>query len=250
MENFWPQKIDFRDLIINAFWSFIAWFIWSIFMFLIIFLLSWFLDLWNNFSSDISSLDTSSIFPIILSVIAFIWTSITIYLTYFMLNKTHWEKYKKNTVIFWQLAFFWILVYIFMTPIYIYLWLESYENIIYIFLLHSFILSFWSHLIIEILNNYRYILLWFYSSFIALFFSSIFIVNIFLSFSSSYAKLVSLVLLLPVLNFSMTFFKQVFENLYYFYYKYTSLDQIWDIFTKIEFEEEEKMALEEEKNLI
>jgi len=219
-------------------------------MLLIIFLLSSFLDIQNKFLDKTSSLDTTNIFPIILSIIAFIWTSITIYLTYFMLNKTYETKYKKNIVIFWQLAFFWILVYIFITPIYIYLWLESYENIIYVFLIHSFILSFWSHLIIEILNNYRYVLLWFYSSFIALFFSAIFVLSLFSNFSSSYAKLVSLVLLLPVLNFSMTFFKQVFENLYYFYYKYTSLDQIWDIFTKIEFEEEEKMALEEEKNLI
>jgi len=250
MENFWPQKIDFRDILINSFWSFIAWFIWSISMFLIIFLLSWFLNIWNKFSSDSVWLDTSSAFPIILSVIAFIWTSISIYLTYFMLNKTYESKYKKNVVIFWQLAFFWILVYIFMTPIYIYLWLENYNNIIYVFLIHSFILSFWSNLIIEILNNYRYVLLWFYSSFIALFFSSVFILFLFSSFSNSYAKLISLVLLLPILNFSMTFFKQIFENLYYLYYKNTNLDQIGDIFTKIEFEEEEKMTLEEEKNLI
>jgi len=48
----------------------------------------------------------------------------------------------------------------------------------------------------------------------------------------------------------MTFFKQLFELLYFYYYKYTTLDSLWDIFRTIEIEEKEKQREEEEKNML
>jgi hypothetical protein len=60
--------------------------------------------------------------------------------------------------------------------------------------------------------------------------------------------LISLVLLLAVINFTITFSKQLFELAYYHYYKYTNLDQLGDIFYQIEMEEKEKLRDEEDKN--
>jgi hypothetical protein len=166
------------------------------------------------------------------------------------LNVTSPEKYKKNVVIVGQIAFFAVLVYFFIAPIYIFEWLKDYDNIMYIFLFHVLILSFWTSIIIEILNNYRYVLLWLYWSFIGLFFSAIITLFVFTSFSWGYAKLILLVILLPVINFLMTFFKQTFELIYFHYNRYTNLDQLWDIFHTIENEEKELLREEEQKNSI
>ena len=73
---------------------------------------------------------------------------------------------------------------------------------------------------------------------------------IFTSFSGWTAKLFSLVVLLPIINFTITFFKQIFELIYYKYHLATNQDQLWDIFYQIEMDEKEALRLEEEKNLI
>jgi hypothetical protein len=59
-----------------------------------------------------------------------------------------------------------------------------------------------------------------------------------------------LMVLLPLSNFIIVFLKQIFELIYYYYYKFTSLDPLGDIFYQIEIDEERKMREEEEKNLI
>jgi hypothetical protein len=42
------------------------------------------------------------------------------FLTYFILSLTNPEKYKKSLVIYGQIAFFTVLVYLFVTPVYIF----------------------------------------------------------------------------------------------------------------------------------
>jgi hypothetical protein len=56
-------------------------------------------------------------------------------------------------------------------------------------------------------------------------------------FSSRYAKLLSLLLILPLINWLIIFFKWLFEMIYYKYYMLTSRDPLWDIFRQIEQEE-------------
>jgi uncharacterized protein YacL len=119
-----------------------------------------------------------------------------------------------------------------------------------IFLFHTIIVTFATSIILEILNNYRYILIGIYGSFIGLFISIIVTMIIFSSFTSWFAKLISLVMLLPIINFTTTFFKQIFEFGYFYYNKYTNQDQLWDIFYQIEMEEKELLREEEEKNSI
>ena len=248
--QFWPQKIDLPDIMINSLWSLIAWVVWSTIILVITFLLGNSIDIPWNFKSSEAWLWTSSVFPLILSIITFVWTTTTMYLTYKMLNLTSELRYKKNIVITWQIALFALITYLFITPVYIYSWVIKYEYIMYVFLVHTLIVTFWTSILLEVLNNYRHVLIWIYWSFIWLFVSMIISVLIFTSFSSWAAKLISLVLLLPLINFCTTFFKQLFELVYYYYFKYTNLDPLWDIFYLIESEEKELLKEEEEKNTI
>jgi len=249
--SFWPRKITIQDIWVNAIWSLIAGFLWSLLILAITFFSSWALNITDTFSNArMIKWDTSSIFPLILSLITFFWTGITMFVTYFILNMVSPERYKKSLIILWQISFFWVLTYALITPIYIFLGIKSYDYIMYVFILHTLIVSFWTSIILEIMNNYRHILIWIYWSFIWLFFASSLSMLIFFSFSEWTAKLFSLVIILPIINFSITFFKQIFEIIYYKYHLATNKDQLWDIFYQIEMSEKEDLRLEEEKNLI
>ncbi len=247
---YWPKKQDFQDILISSLWALITWIIWSLIIIIISFSLSSVFDIRWAFQSTKMWIKTSAIFPLIISIITLVWTSITAFLTYYILNLTSPEKYKKNLVIFWQIAFFQIFTYILITPIYIYTGIVSYDYIIITYLVHILLLIFGINLILDLLNNYRYILVWIYGSFLWLFISTGITIIFFNIFSDWYAKLISLIIILPLVNFLSIFFKQLFELAYYKYYKYTSLDQIWDIFFQIELEEKEQLRELEEKNTI
>lgn len=237
----WPNKITIKEILINSLWSFIAWFVGSILILLMIFASSKFINMPLSTELAINWINNSLMFPILLSLITFIWTSITVFLTYYILNLTSPEKYKKNLTILWQISFFWIFLYVCLAPVYFYIWTVNYSEIINIFLIHIILLTFWNSIILEVLNNYRYVLIWIYWSFMWLLISSIFTVFISISFSIWWFwRLVLLISLLPVVNFLITFFKQFFELMYYHYNKFTNLDQLWDIFYQIEIEEKEK----------
>lgn len=248
--DFWPRKLTFQNITINSLWSLIAGFVWSILILIITIVLSNALPILDNFQTSNLWYKTTAIFPIVLSIITLIWTTTTIILTYIIANFTNSERYKKNIVILWQITFFAILTYLFITPIYIYAWLQQYDYIMIIFLFHTLIVVFWTSIILELLNNYRYVLIWVYWSFIWLFISIIITFFVFNSFTTWFAKLVSLIVLLPIINFTTTFFKQLFEFTYYYYNKFTNQDPLWDIFYQVEMEENELLKLEEEKNSV
>lgn len=147
-------------------------------------------------------------------------------LTCFILNLTNPERYKKNAIVYGQIAFFGILTYAFITPVYIYTGLLAYENILFIFMFHCIILAFGTSIILEVLNNYRYILTGIYGSFVGLFLTSMITLAIFNSFTAGQAKLISLLVLFPIINASIVLFKQIFEFGYYKYHKMTNLDQL------------------------
>ena len=119
-----------------------------------------------------------------------------------------------------------------------------------VFILHSIILTFGTSIIIEVLSNYRYILTGIYGSFVGIFITGILTMTLFSSFSSGYAKLLSLLVILPLVNTCMILWKQLFEFAYYYYNQYTNLDQLGDIFYQIELEEKELLKEEEEKNAL
>lgn len=245
---FWPRKVSFSEIWINSLWAFVSWIIWTIIIFILIFVSSSLIDVPWSFNKASAWMATNPIFPFMLSLIAFISTSVSIFSTYFFLTKTDPSKYKSLTISYSQLAFFIVLTYIFLTPIYIYAGLQSYDNIMYVFLAHILVLAFWTHIIAEILNNYKYVLLWIYWSFVWLFSSILLSILIFSNFSSGFAKLIAMLIILPIVNTLIMFCKQLFEMWYYKYHKYTWLDQLWDIFNQIKQEEDEEFREAEALN--
>ena len=248
--SFWPKQLKFNEILINSVWSLIAWAIWSIVIVIITFAISSVINIPLEFNNATKWISTSAFFPLILSIITLIWTTITVFLTYFIINLTDSERYKRNIIILGQITFFAVITYLFVTPAYLYAWFKDVDYILYVFLFHSIIVIFWTSILLEILNNYRYILTWIYWSFIWMFTSIIITILIFSFFDDWVGKLIVLVLMLPLINCMVTFFKQIFEYFYFFYYRYTNLDKLWDIFYQIELEEKELLKEEEEKNSI
>lgn len=205
------KKDNLQDILVNALWSLIAWVAWSTIILVISFFISDFVNIPSTLKEAQIWAKTSSIFPLLLSIITLIWTTITIFLTYYILHLTSPNKYKKNHIIFWQITFFNFIIYLLITPIYIITWLKSYDNIMIVYLFHIIILTFWIHIILEVLNNYRHVLIWLYWNFLWLFVSILTTIWIFSSFSSGYAKLISLLVLLPIINFTITFFNNYFD---------------------------------------
>lgn len=248
--TFGPQKISIADIALNSLWAMISGFIGSILILIIVFATSSSLDVPGTYEQASLWWATNSMFPFILSFVTFISTMVTLVLSSVLLNMTSPERYKLNIVSYGQLAFLGILTYLCMTPIYIFMGLSSYENIMIVFIIHCTILAFWSSLLLEILNNYRYILIWFYGSFVGLFFTSILTLMLFSSMESWYVKLLSMLVMLPLINTTLVFFKWLFEIIYFHYNRITNLDGLWDIFYQIEQEEKENLRQEEEKNSI
>ena len=248
-EVFWPKSLNLKDVWMNALGALIAWIVWSILILMIVIWL-WAVDIdikWT-FDNAVSGIAMDSMFPFMLSIIMFVSSYIVVIITYLFLNYIQEEKFKKNSMIFGQLSFFSLIVYIFLTPLY--LRATSPNELIYTFVFHSTILIFWINLIFELLNNYRYILIWFYGSFIGLFLSTLITISIFDWVDSSYAKLILLLVLLPMVNTFMMFFKWLFELVYYKYHKATWYDQLGDIFHQIQIEEEEELREAEEESRI
>jgi len=248
-EVFWPKPVNLKDVWMNALGALIAWIVWSILILMIVVWL-WAVDMdikWT-FDNAVSGVAMDSMFPFMLSIIMFVSSYIVVIITYLFLNYIQEEKFKKNSMIFGQLSFFSLIVYIFLTPLY--LKATTPNELIYTFVFHSTILIFWINLIFELLNNYRYILIWFYGSFIGLFLSTLITISIFDWVDSSYAKLILLLVLLPMVNTFMMFFKWLFELVYYKYHKATWYDQLGDIFHQIQIEEEEELREAEEESRI
>ena len=249
--SFWPQKIELKEVWINSLGAAIAWIVWSIILFLIVVSISKFINIMDWFQAlQAGAWKTNIIFPLVLSAIAFIAISFTIFVTYFFLYFANPDRYRKSFVIFGQIAFFTFLSYLFFVPAYIYAGSIDYNYIIIVFLLHAILVIFWANLIIEILNNYRYILVSLYWSFIGLYLTFIIISLVFFNIEQNSAKLIALLFLLPLINLLQVFFKSLFDFLYFHYNRLTNLDQVWDIFYQIELEEKEALKEEEEKNSI
>lgn len=235
---FWPRKIWIIDILMHSAWGFTAWFIWSVLLLFIVLSFWWLIDLPSKiWQVSFTMWWNSPIFPFALSFITFIVSIIVVLLTYYFLTIIDQEKYKKTIIHFSQLAIFSIIIYILFITIYVVVGINNYDYIMYVFIFHILILTFWSILILELLNNYRYILLWVYSSFFGFWIASILILFIFSMFWTSYAKLLSLLLMLPLSVWLLLFFKWLFEFLYYKYFIITWKDQLWDIFEQIKQEE-------------
>ena len=245
---FGPKNTSFQEVLVTALWGLVAGTIWSLFILLVMFLFGNYFNITSNLSTNDLTNSTNSIFPLILSLVSLFWISITLFLTYFFLTLINEDRFKKNRIITGQIAFFSLMAYIFFTPIYIYAGIMSYSNIMLVFLGHALLVTFGANIIMEVLNNYRYVLIGIYGSFVWLFISGIITILIFSSFSPGFARLVSLLFLLPLINSSIILCKGIFELAYLKYQRSTNMDQLWDIFYQIEMEEKENIRQEQIAN--
>ncbi|GEM_PF-775349 len=246
--SFGPKRTSLQDIALSSLGGMISGLIASIIILIIVFGSSSIISIPGTFEQARLGLGTNGMFPFILSFITFIATTVMILLTYKLFQMIHPEKYKKSLITYGQISFFGIFTYIFFTPVYITTGLQSYDNIMIVFIVHSMVLAFGTSILIELLNNYRYILMGIYGSFVGLFVTAMITLSIFSGFSGGYAKLISLLVLLPIINTCIILFKELFEFLYYKYNQFTNLDQLGDIFHQIEEEEKELLREEEEKN--
>lgn len=245
--NYWPKKANIIDVIISSAWTMMSWFIGSIFLVIIVFFITNIMDLPTNTTIwDLNLKLNNPLLPFVLSLVTFIITVVTSFINYYFLNQTESHKYKKSSVHFYNILLFLIIIYVLFAPIYVYFWVSNYENIIFVFIAHIVIVTFWEILLLELLNNYRYILIWFYWSFVWLILTSLISYSIFQLFNSWYARLLSLLIIMPLVNWLIVFVKWLFEILYYKYFKWSWNDNLWDIFKQIENEE----SLENRKNFI
>ncbi len=236
---FWPREITFKDILLNSAGVFISWTIWSFLMFFLVVLFSQIINLQAPFKENWLN-EISPIFPFVFSFIVFFSLIIVSNLSYLFLCLYDPLKYKKTIVHFGQTALLNVIIYIFILPLYVFAWRDNPQFLINIFIWHSIVNLFWIWILIEILNNYRYVLVWFFSGFVSLFLTTFVVYIIFSSFWDAYAKFLSLLFLLPLINILTFFFKNLFEFVYYKYYLLTWYDQLWDIFRQIEIEEEEE----------
>lgn len=237
-----PRPVYLKDILLNILWTFISWCIWSFLMFILVIIVSKFIDIQTPFKSMelwISQAVTP-VYPFIFSFIVSGSLILVWILTYIFLSLIDPLKFKKTIIHFSQIVLLFVLIYIFILPIYIFAWINDTKDLIMVFIFHSLVAFLWLGILIEILNNYRYILLGFFSSFVSLFLTSFVVYLTFSIFSDGYAKLLSLLFFLPLINISTLLFKQLAEFVYYKYYKLTGYDNLWDIFKQIEKEEIEE----------
>lgn len=183
----------------------IAGFIGSIIILLIVVVSSKIINIPATFeNARLAGGTTNPIFPFMLSFITFVATLVTQLIHTKLLAMIDGEKYTSNAEIYGQIGIFSIILYLCLTPIYIYLGMQNYDNIFIIFIAHVLLFGFGSSLILELLNNYRYILIGFYGNFIALCISSSIILLLFYSLSTGRAKLIVMLIIIPLALTLMT----------------------------------------------
>ena len=245
-----PKKIELSEIGLNAAGALVAGIAGWVSIFIIIYILWDLIDIsWDSVNRGIKQAG-SPLFPLLLSVVTLIGSSISSFLTMKIFSLTSPERYKQNSVISRQIGFFILFLYVLITPVYIWTGFIDYTNTMMVFLVHVLLLKFGISLILETMNNYRYVMIGIYGSFIGLMIAGICTVGIFSSFESGVARLISLVILIPIINVTMTLAKQLFELAYYKYYSYSGIDSLWDIFARIEQEEEEILREAEQENSI
>lgn len=229
-----PTKIDIASVGLSTLGSIAAGFLGGLFILLFTYVF-------------LGSLQASSIFPYILSLVGFFAILITVSLTFALNRLLFPAKYKEWSIVLGQIAILSIFFFILVSPLYVYVnWIEP-DFLIFVFLFHITINILATSLLSEILSSYRYVLLSIYGSFIGFFATSILSVVFFMNFSPSRNAIYSLIGVIIVVNFVITLFRLLFEFVYYKIYTKTGTDHLGDIFAQIENEEKEILAKAEKE---
>ena len=162
--HFTPHNIKISDIAIFTLWAFVAGVVWSVFLLIIVFVFSPVLEVQQHFQNTLVPVQNqSSFFPMIMSFFSFIASLIVAVSTYVFFCMSDPEKYKRTILHFSNICLFCLILYICMAPVYIFGGGWNYESILIIFVIHILLLFFGISFLLELLNNYRYILVWFYN---------------------------------------------------------------------------------------
>ncbi|MDD5377302.1 MAG: hypothetical protein PHH16_04270 [Candidatus Gracilibacteria bacterium] len=229
-----PAKIDAISIGLSCLGSIAAGFLGGLFTLLFTYIF-------------LGSLQASTIFPYILSLVGFFAVLVTVSVTFILNRLLFAEKYKEGSIVLAQISILSIFFFILVTPLYVYINWTRPDLLIFVFLFHILINILATSLLSEILSSYRYILLSIYGSFIGFFVTAILSVVFFMNFSPSRNALYSLIGVIIVVNFVITLFRLLFEFVYYRIYITTGTDHLGDIFAQMENEEKEAVARAEKE---
>lgn len=250
-EVYWPKKVELREAGISALSAFISGIVGSAIIFVWVFFFWAVSELpisitWKTDSEEVTTI--SAMIPIMVSLMAWVALMFTIYMNYLFLANTCPDRYKKTWIHLAQIAILMILMYIILTPLYLLIWGQGPEHILWMYIAHIFVALFWTTILLEVLNNYRYVLVAIYSAIISIVITAWITVWLFTAIWGWTIKVLLLVLFLPICNAMMFFIKDLLLIAYYNYFNATWLDPIWDIFHQIEQDEQEDLRTNIESN--
>ncbi len=183
------------------------------------------------------------VFPYILSLVAFVGILISLYTLLYLQRQIFPDKYPSSSTQVTQTFLFSLILYLVLTPLYVYMAGIKTDALIVTFTIHALLAILGTTLIVEILSQYRYSLLSIYASFIgfsiATFLAVVFHMNSTLSESLLYA----LSGILIVGFTSITFVRVSFEFLYSYLYQISGQDILGNVFAEIEADEKAREDL-------
>jgi hypothetical protein len=179
----------------------------------------------------------TGVYPYLLSLVAFFSIVLTVSTYFVFMRMLFPDKYRGAGLGFGQILLFCIFSYACVTPLYIAVGIMAPEQILTVFAIHVTLAVFGSSLVLEIVSNYRYVLLGVYGSFFGLFGSVVLTAAYFFGAQESARAIYSLLALPVVIAGIMTFVRLLFEAIYSFLYRQVGIDPLGDIFERIEQEE-------------
>ncbi len=220
-----PPKIEPINILMMSLWGFIS----GIIGWLFVFAFSYFL-----LSND--GLSGSS--PIVLSMIAFFCFAFANYLLMYFYSIVFPEKYTNSRIIFTQISIFSIILYILISPMYMYASAQVVPKLVlFVFIFHNIMNVLWVNLILDIISNYRYILLNIYGTLIGTIISVFLTLFIFSGFTDSTQALYALIGSVILAFTWIVTCKILIVYAYHIFYKNTGSDFIGNIFQSLEDEE-------------
>lgn len=179
----------------------------------------------------------TGVYPYLLSLVAFFSIVLTVSVYLIFMRMLFPDKYRGVGLGFGQILLFCIFSYACTTPLYIAVGVMAPDDILTVFAIHVTLSVFGSGLLLEIVSNYRYVLLGVYGSFLGLFASVVLTTVYFFGAPESARAIYSLLALPIVITAIMSFVRLSFEAVYSFLYRQIGIDPLGDIFERIEAEE-------------
>lgn len=182
--------------------------------------------------------------PILLSMITFFSLSIGSMVVYFIASLVIPDMYTRSKTAMSQLIIFSIILYILFAPIYLLVSnTTTHLSILSVFSAHVMFGTFGLYVVMNLVSQYRYVLLSIYGSLIAFLLTGIIWVLFILPMDASSQALLILIGLVMLSFIGTTFIIYSLLWIYGLIYKSTGVDPIGNIFAQIEQEEKDVEGL-------